>query len=163
MQEFFTLGEKQHLCGMQKIHFPAYDFRYKSKENQRYVFDIIRKKFVVLTPEEWVRQHALWYLISDKHYPASLVNVEKKLVVGQMTKRYDIAVYDNSGRLSLLVECKRPDVPVTQYTFDQAARYNMVLEAPFLWLTNGLTHYYCHVDTVNKKYDFLKEIPEYIR
>ena len=152
---------KYLFCHMQKLHFPDYQFRFKSNENKTLIFDIIRKKFVVLTPEEWVRQHAVHYLISEKKYPTSHINVEKQLTVHGRAKRYDILVYNKDGSVRLIVECKRPSVVIDQETFDQIARYNLVLDASLLMVTNGLEHYYCEMDMEAEKYVFLKTLPAY--
>lgn len=148
---------------MQALNFPAFHFRYKTKENKTFIFDPIRKKFLLLTHEEWVRQHAIRWLIEVKAYPISVLSVEKKIEVGSLSKRYDIAVYLPHGSLFMLVECKAPQVSVSQQTFDQAARYNLTLNAPFFWLTNGLNHYFCTSDKRNQRYIFLKDAPDYPR
>tara|TARA_R110002124_G_scaffold227889_1_gene393219 strand:- start:125507 stop:125953 length:447 start_codon:yes stop_codon:yes gene_type:complete len=146
---------------MQKLNFPDYEFRFKSNENKRLIFDVIRKKFLVLTPEEWVRQHVLQHLISEKNYPTSHINVEKQLKLHNTTKRYDIVVYNNDGSIRLIVECKAPSVRITQDTFDQIARYNLVLNSGYLMVTNGMDHYFCRMDEANEQYIFLKDIPNY--
>ncbi|MAP80725.1 MAG: restriction endonuclease subunit R [Aequorivita sp.] len=146
---------------MQKLNFPQYSFRFKSSENKTLVFDEIRKKFVVLEPEEWVRLHAVQFLLKEKKYPKSLINVEKQLKLNNTVKRYDVVVFKNDGSIFLIVECKAPSIPITQNTFDQIARYNMALQAEFLMVTNGLEHYFCEVDFKNKRYNFLKDIPPY--
>ncbi|ANH61347.1 type I restriction enzyme HsdR N-terminal domain-containing protein [Dokdonia donghaensis] len=146
---------------MQQLSFPAYSFRLKNSENKTFIFDIIRKKFLVLTPEEWVRQHVLKWLLEDKGYPESLINVEKEIRVGNTRKRYDIVVFKPDGSLYIIVECKAPKVQITQATFDQIARYNLELQADLLMVTNGLSHYYCKVDSVAERYDFLRELPDY--
>nr|WP_299342123.1 type I restriction enzyme HsdR N-terminal domain-containing protein [Allomuricauda sp.] len=148
---------------MQPLNFPKYSFRIKSSENRLSVFDIVRKKFVALQPEEWVRQHTLHFLVETKGYPISLVNVEKQLVVNQLKKRYDIVVFDSTGKVEILVECKSPEVSISQGTFDQIARYNFELHAQYLMVTNGFNHYYCKMDFINEKYSFLKEIPDFRR
>ena len=147
---------------MQALDFPAYDFRLKNSENKSYIFDPIRKKFILLTPEEWVRQHVLQYLIKTKGYPASLINVEKEIKIYDTKKRYDIVVFNSDGSIFLIVECKRPKVAITQAVFDQIARYNLKLQASLLMVTNGLHHYYCAMDFEQERYHFLKEIPNYI-
>ena len=147
---------------MQQLAFPSFSFRVKNSENTTRIFDIIRKKFVVLTPEEWVRQHVIHFLIETHHYPKSLLNVEKVIKVNNLTKRYDIVVFKPNGDLFLLVECKAPSVNITQQTFDQIAQYNLELNADFLMVTNGLQHYYCQIDYTAKKYHFIPEIPLYI-
>ncbi len=146
---------------MQQLNFPAFDFRFKSSENKTAVFDRIRKKFVILTPEEWVRQHVVSYLIDHKNYPLSLINVEKALSVNGLLKRYDVVVYASDGSISLLVECKAPEVKITQQVFDQIARYNLSLDAKLLMVTNGLQHYYCTLDYVAESYNFLRDLPCY--
>lgn len=125
------------------------------------VFDNIRRKFIVLTPEEWVRQHVVHYLLAEKHYPKSLINVEKMLKVNGLTKRYDVVVFNPDGSIKILVECKAPDVAISQTVFDQIARYNLVMEAEFLMVTNGLNHYFCRMDFEAEQYIFLKSLPEY--
>ena len=148
---------------LQKLNFPEFNFRFKNSENKISIFDEIRKKFVVLQPEEWVRQHCVHYLIKSKNFPKSLINVEKKLEVNKMTKRYDIVVFKTDGTIQLIVECKAPKVKIDQSAFDQIARYNLELNADYLMITNGLEHYYCQMDFVNKRYDFLQDIPGYER
>ncbi len=125
------------------------------------IFDVIRKKFVVLQPEEWVRQHCLHFLIEEKKYPKSLINVEKELKVNNLRKRYDIVVYRRDGSIKLIVECKSYKVKIDQSTFDQIAQYNLTLNAAFLMVTNGINHYYCLMDHAEKRYQFLKDIPGY--
>ena len=112
---------------MRPLNFPAYDFRFKSNENNVHIFDVIRKKFVVLQPEEWVRQHTVHYLMEGKHYPKSLINIEKQLKINSLKKRYDIVVFNSKGEIEILVECKAPEVKITQEVFDQIARYNLSL------------------------------------
>lgn len=146
---------------MQELNFPKFSFRFKNSENKLAIFDEIRKKFVVLQPEEWVRQHCVHYLIQLKKYPKSLINVEKMLKLNNLTKRYDIVIFNPDGSIELIVECKAPNVAITQDTFDQIARYNLVLKAKYLMVTNGLNHYYCQMDYNNQSYKFLETIPNY--
>ena len=148
---------------MQSLNFPAYDFRFKNSENKVHIFDTIRKKFVVLQPEEWVRQNVVQFLIHEKKYPKSLINVEKQLTVNTLKKRYDIVIFDSLGNITLLVECKSPKITVNQETFDQIAKYNMQLKAEFLMVTNGLQHFYCKMDFNKEKYTFLEQIPDFSR
>jgi len=148
---------------MQALHFPTYRFRIKNTEKGPVIFDVIRKKFVTLQPEEWVRQHVVHFLIETKGYPPSLVNVEKQLTVNGLKKRYDVIVFNSDGSIRVLVECKAPQVNITQRVFDQIAIYNRQLNATFLMVTNGLQHTYCKMDTVAEKYIFLKEIPDFSR
>ena len=146
---------------MQKLNFPNYSFRFKNSENKTYIFDVIRKKFLLLTPEEWVRQHVVNFLIEEMNYPKSLINVEKLVKVNGINKRYDVVVFRNDGSIFLLVECKAPEVNITQQTFDQIAQYNLVLKAENLMVTNGLNHYFCQMDFENEQYIFLKELPSF--
>jgi len=146
---------------MEPLNFPKYTFRFKNKENKIYIFDAIRKKFVVLTPEEWVRQHTVQFLIQEKNYPISLINIEKELIYNDLKKRYDIVIFNSDGSIFLVAECKRSKVKITQQTFDQIARYNMILNAEYLMVTNGLNHYYCTMNYEAQQYHFLREIPDY--
>lgn len=146
---------------MQELNFKEYSFRFKNRENKPLIFDVIRKKFLVLTPEEWVRQHTLQYLIQELNIPQSLINVEKQIRVHDTIKRYDIVVYNSDGSLHIIVECKAPKVKITQSTFDQIARYNFALQSSFLMITNGLEHYFCRMDYEEERYAFLENLPQY--
>ena len=146
---------------MRQLNFSKYQFRFKNSENKVAIFDVIRKKFIVLTPEEWVRQHVVQFLLEEKNYPKSLINVEKVLKVNGLRKRYDVVVYNSDGSIFILVECKAPEIKIAQATFDQIATYNMTLNAKFLMVTNGLNHYFCQMDFENEKYKFLSELPIY--
>ena len=146
---------------MQNLNFHTYHFRFKNSENKVSIFDPIRKKFIILQPEEWVRQHCIQYLIQEKGYPKSLINVEKELTINSLKKRYDIVIYNTDGSIHLIVECKAPKISINQKAFDQIARYNLELNATFLMVTNGLNHYYCNIDFEKESYNFLKEIPSY--
>jgi hypothetical protein len=146
---------------MQKLNLPNYKFRLKSSENKTLIFDNLRKKYMVLTPEEWVRQHFVQFLIEQKKYPASLIALEKQLTLNNRKKRTDILVFNKEGNHDIIVECKAPKIKITQATFDQIARYNLKLKANFLVVTNGLDHFYCKMDFENETYVFLKDIPNY--
>ncbi|MDO6491626.1 MAG: type I restriction enzyme HsdR N-terminal domain-containing protein [Cellulophaga sp.] len=148
---------------MQKLNFTTQNFRFKNSENKVYIFDVIRKKFVVLQPEEWVRQHVVHHLIYQKKYPISLINVEKQLVINNLKKRYDVVVFNTDGSINILVECKAPEINITQTTFDQIARYNMQLDANYLMVTNGLNHFYCQTNITEDNYEFLRDIPDFNR
>ena len=148
---------------MQKLNFPSYSFRFKNNQNKIAVFDELRKKFIILTPEEWVRQHCVKFLQTEKEYPSSLINVEKQLKLAGLTKRYDIVVFEPDGKIKIIVECKAPSVKITQETFDQIARYNLSLNADLLMVTNGMEHFFCRMDYENENYIFLKDLPEYSR
>lgn len=146
---------------MQKLKLPSYDFKLKSNENKVFIFDKLRKKYLVLTPEEWVRQHYVSYLMEIKKYPASLIALEKQLTINNRKKRTDILVFNTLGNPDIIVECKAPGIKITQAAFDQIARYNLKLKANYLIVTNGLEHFYCKMDFENETYIFLKEIPDY--
>ncbi|MGB5609392.1 type I restriction enzyme HsdR N-terminal domain-containing protein [Eudoraea sp.] len=148
---------------MLSLNFPSYNFRFKSSENKQQIFDIIRKKFVSLQPEEWVRQHVIHFLCMDKKYPTSLINVEKTLSLNGLRKRYDVVVFNSDGSIHILVECKSPNVTVSQVVFDQIARYNMKMQAEYLMVTNGLDHFYCNMNYEEEKYSFLRQIPDFSR
>lgn len=158
---FWFNFEKNNYRTLQALNFPKFSFRFKNSENKVSIFDSIRKKFVILQPEEWVRQNCIEYLKEIKKYPKSLINVEKELIVNGLKKRYDIVVYNSDGSVHLIVECKAPNITISQNTFDQIAQYNLVLNANYLMVTNGLNHYYCQIDFINERYNFLKEIPKY--
>lgn len=143
------------------MNLPTYPFKIKSSENKYFIFDIVRKKYMVLTPEEWVRQHIVHFLIEEKNYPISLIAVEKKIIVNKLTKRTDILVFNANGVPNIIVECKAPSVKITQDAFDQIARYNLKLKANYLIVTNGLTHFYAVMDLENERYVFLENIPNY--
>jgi hypothetical protein len=146
---------------MQKLNLPNYKFRLKSSENKTLIFDNLRKKYMVLAPEEWVRQHFVQFLIEEKKYPVSLIALEKQLVINNRKKRTDILIFNKEGNHDIVVECKAPSIKITQDTFDQIARYNLKLKANFLIVTNGLEHFYCKMDFEKETYVFLKEIPDY--
>ena len=146
---------------MQKLNLPTYQFKLKSNENKTLIFDNLRKKYVVLTPEEWVRQHFVEFLIQEKKYPVSLIAIEKQLTINNRKKRTDILVFNSDGNPDIIVECKAPSIKITQDTFDQIARYNLKLNANYLVVTNGLQHYFCQLDIENETYVFLQEIPDY--
>ena len=146
---------------MQKLNLPTYQFKLKNNQNKQLIFDIIRKKYVVLTPEEWVRQNLVQYLIQEKKYPISLIACEKQLLINNRKKRFDILIFDAYGNPSLMIECKAPSIKISQDTFDQIAQYNMVVNAKNLIVSNGLQHYSCEMNHVQKSYVFLKEIPTY--
>src|SRR5690606_37107128 len=146
-------------CCMQELNFPKYSFRIKSSENKLSIFDEVRKKYVLLTPEEWVRQNTVQYLLCEKKYPKTLLNVEKVIKINDLTKRYDIVIYKPDGSIFLLVECKAPHIKITQESFDQIARYNLVLKAEYLMVTNGINHYFCKMDFKNERYNFLNNLP----
>ncbi|KAB1062690.1 type I restriction enzyme HsdR N-terminal domain-containing protein [Salibacter halophilus] len=146
---------------MQKLNFPKYEFSIRSVAKKTQIFDQTRKRYYVLTPEEWVRQHLVEFLVHERNFPRSLLEIEKSLTLNKMHKRADLLVRDKSGNPILLAECKASDVKVTQKTFDQAGRYNMVFRVPYLLITNGVQHFCAQIDFNRNSYKFLREIPSY--
>ena len=144
-----------------KLDFPEYTFRVRQAARGTEIFDVIRKRFVALTPEEWVRQHVVHFLMKERQVPSGRMNVEVALETLGLLRRADIVVFNNLGQPAVIVECKAPTVKITQETFDQIARYNMALKAPYLVVTNGLTHFCCYIDTEKQTYHFLEAIPDY--
>jgi hypothetical protein len=146
---------------LQPLELPPYPFKISDENGQLTLFDEIRKKTIIITPEEWVRQHFVQYLINQKHYPKTLIKLEGGLKLHGMSKRSDIVVYNPAGEKILLVECKAPSIVINQKVFDQIARYNMTHKVTLLAMSNGLQHYYCHIDFINKAYKFIAELPAY--
>lgn len=146
---------------MESLNLPTYSFTIKFQEQRKYIFDTLRKKYVLLTPEEWVRQNFLKYLIDEKKYPASLISVEMEIKLNKLSKRCDAVVFDRSGNPLMIIECKTTSVKIDQTVFEQIARYNMQLQVNYLIVTNGLNHYCCKIDFENQAYEFLGQIPGY--
>ena len=146
---------------MQKLNLPEYNFRIKTEEGKTVIFDAIRKRFVVLTPEEWVRQNFIQYLKTEKKYPETLMAVEKKVMVNQNQRRFDLLIYSRNGQPNLIAEFKAPGVKITQETFDQVVRYNMSLRVEKVVVSNGLQHFACEIDYIKNSYQYLLEIPVY--
>jgi len=143
------------------LELPPYPFKITDHDGQLTLFDVIRKKNIVLTPEEWVRQHFVQYLILQKKYPKSLIKLEGGHKLHGQAKRSDIIVYNTTGEKILLVECKAPSVAIDQHVFDQVARYNMVHKVRLVAVTNGLQHYFCRVNFDDNSYRFVVELPAY--
>lgn len=146
---------------MKALRLPPANFRVKNTEKGRLIFDPIRKKFVHLQPEEWVRQHIINWLIVFKKTPVNLINVEKQLVIAGTLKRYDIVVFKTDGSIKVIVECKAPHVTIDQNVFDQIARYNLAARSTYLMVSNGLEHYFCTMDYDMQRYNFIEDLPEY--
>ena len=145
-----------------QLNLPEFELKTrKTAAGKAEVFDVFRKKYVALTPEEWVRQHFLHYLANQKAYPASLISVEKGLSINKMQKRFDAVVYDKNGIPLVLIEFKSPKVELDQKTFDQVSVYNLKMKVKYLIISNGLKHYCCRMDYKTNTYSFLKEIPYY--
>lgn len=146
---------------MEALNLPAYDFRIREKDGKQTIFDPVRRQYVRLTPEEWVRQHFVQYLIREQGVPAGLVAIEKKFTYQGMPRRADVVVHGRDGAPLLMVECKAPDVAIRQDAFDQVARYNKVVCVRYLVVTNGLEHYCCIIDREARTYRFLDRLPRY--
>ena len=135
-------------------------FRMRKRSNKDEVFDVLRKKFVRLTPEEKVRQQLIHYLIDELEYPKGLIGIEKGLVVNGKPRRMDMVVYDRGGSAFMILECKAPEVEITQEVFDQAAMYNLKLKVPYLVVSNGSVTYCCFIDWEEKEFVFESEFPK---
>jgi hypothetical protein len=144
---------------METLNLPTYSFSVKSEDGRSRIFDTIRRKYVNLTPEEWVRQHFIQYLVQEKGFPPSLIAVEKEFSFNRMRKRTDILAHNRQGEPVLLVECKSPDIPVTRNVFDQIGLYNLTYKVPWLVVTNGMKHYCCRYTEAEGKYVFAGHIP----
>lgn len=144
---------------MQTLNFPTYSFQLRDEGTTRLIYDAFRRKWLVLTPEEWVRQHAAMYLI-ELGYPKGLLALEKSLLLNGMQRRADILVYDRTGAPFLLVECKSTDIKISQQTVDQAARYNLTLKVPYILITNGLNHYCLKLDATGQ-HTYIQGLPEF--
>lgn len=146
---------------MLALNLPPYSFKISNKEGKKYIFDVLRKKYVALTPEEWVRQHFINYLLMHKGYPSGLLANEIQINLNGTKKRCDTVLYNRDLTAKMIVEYKAPDVVITQAVFDQITRYNMVLRVEYLIVTNGINHYCCRIDYATNSYVFLPEIPDY--
>lgn len=143
-----------------QLNLPQYDQRLKQEEGKQYIFCQVRKKFLVLTPEEWVRQNLISFLNKDLGHPVSLMKIEREVKGGQRGKRADLIIYNTSGKPQLLIECKAPTEKLNKKTFFQLGRYNRFVNAALLMISNGMHHYCCHV-TEDNEFKFLEEIPPY--
>ena len=146
---------------MLELNLPPFEKKITQKDDKPFILDIIRRQYVALTPEEWVRQHFVHFLINHKGFPHSLMANEVQLKLNGMSRRCDTVVYDRTLRPRVIVEYKAPTVNITQQVFDQICRYNMVLQVDYLIVSNGLSHYCCKVDYATRSYTFLREVPAY--
>jgi len=146
---------------LKQLNLPEYSFRISGEEGSEMIFDAIRRKYVRLTPEEWVRQNFVRYLIEEGKYPPGLIGIEVLSAFNNLKKRVDVLVHDRAGKPVMIIECKAPDVKIDDEVFDQAVCYNMGFRVPYLVVTNGIDHYACRIDHELKKYDFLNVIPLY--
>ncbi len=141
------------------IQFPKFVFQYKQSGGVQHIFDIVRKKYIQLTPEEWVRQNLIHYLIFEKKYPKGLISVEKEITVNNLKKRYDIVVYAANQKPWMLIECKEPDVAITEKTLSQLLNYHQVLQCPFWVLSNGNQNFCAQLE--KGRVSWLKNLPVY--
>ena len=146
---------------MTRLNLPPFEIKLRGTKAQPQIFDILRKKYIALTPEEWVRQHFVHFLVEHKGYPAALMANEIQLKVGEKTLRADIVLYSRDLKPRMIIEYKAPHIPITQKVFDQISIYNMLLHVDYLVVSNGLQHYICKMDYNDKKYLFLEDIPDY--
>ena len=147
---------------MVELNLPEFDYKVKKREDGSWaIWDRLRERWVALTPEEWVRQHFVEWLITDKGFPAALMGNEVSLTQNGISRRCDTVVGDRTGQPLVIVEYKAPNINITQKVFDQIVRYNMVLKARYLMVSNGLVHYCCQIDYEKNSYRFLEEIPCY--
>ena len=146
---------------MTRLNLPPFEIKLRGTKAQPQIFDILRKKYIALTPEEWVRQHFVHFLVEHKGYPAALMANEIQLKVGEKTLRADSVLYSRDLKPRMIIEYKAPHIPITQKVFDQISIYNMLLHVDYLVLSNGLQHYICKMDYNDKKYLFLEDIPDY--
>ena len=146
---------------MYRLNLPPYEIKIKENGDKRTIFDILRQKYVALTPEEWVRQHFIHYLIAHKHYPKALFANEVELRIGEKRLRCDSVLYNKELRPRMIIEYKAPTVSLTQRVFDQISVYNLQLHVDYLIVSNGLQHYCCQMDYAHHSYTFLRDIPDY--
>lgn len=146
---------------MTRLNLPPFEIKLRGTKARPQISDILRKKYIALTPEEWVRQHFVHFLVEHKGYPAALMANEIQLKVGEKTLRADSVLYSRDLKPRMIIEYKAPHIPITQKVFDQISIYNMLLHVDYLVVSNGLQHYICKMDYNDKKYLFLEDIPDY--
>lgn len=146
---------------MKQLNLPEYTFRIGGNEGSETIFDQIRRKFVRLTPEEWVRQNFIRYLVTEGKYPPGLMGVEVMFMMNKLKRRVDILVHDRLGKPVMIIECKEPEVKIDDKVFDQIVTYNIGLKVPYIVVTNGLVHYACKVRKDQPGYEFINVIPLY--
>jgi len=144
-----------------KLNFPSFEFRIEKVNNKLVIFDVLRKKSVRLTPEEWVRQHLIRYLIEIRHYPKSMIKVESGLKYNTLLKRSDILIFDNTGNPFMVIECKSPDCKLDDKVIHQVAAYSRSLKVKYIGVSNGLKHFCWEIDQKNRSTLSLDDFPEY--
>ncbi len=156
----FTCPQK-YKTKLKELNLPEYSFRITTQKGKQMIFDPLRRKYVRLTPEEWVRQNFISYLVNEGSYPAGLIGVEVSFVFNKLKRRADLLIHNRSGEPVMIVECKSPDVRLDDEVFDQIATYNLQFKVPYLVVTNGMTHYACRFNPSANKYNDLLSIPFY--
>ena len=146
---------------MFRLNLPTYEIKIAQKGNKQQIFDFLRRKYVALTPEEWVRQHFVHYLVEHKGYPAGLMGNEIELTIGEKRMRCDTVLYNKVAKPQMIIEYKSPKIKLQQKTFDQISAYNLLLKVDYLIVSNGMQHICCRMDYENQKYCFLEDIPDY--
>ena len=146
---------------MFRLNLPPYPIKIQEKGEKRQIFDFLRRKWVALTPEEWVRQHFTHFLVEQKNYPQALLANEVELRIGEKRLRCDTLLYNKELRPRMIIEYKAPTIQIQQKTFDQISVYNLLLKVDYLVVSNGLSHYCCKMDYEHQSYQFLKDIPDY--
>lgn len=146
---------------MNRLNLPPYEIKTRNKDGKLYILDVLRRKFTALTPEEWVRQHFIHYLIEQKGYPIALLGNEVELTIGKKKLRCDSVLYTRDLKPRMIIEYKAPSIQITQKTFNQIFAYNTLLHADYLVVSNGKNHYCCKIDYATHSYSFLTDIPEY--
>jgi hypothetical protein len=154
-------GSQKYKTKLKELNLPAYSFTIKGKEGSEMILDTLRRKYVRLTPEEWVRQNFIQYLIREGNYPPGLIGVEVMFTLNTMKRRVDILIHNRRGEPVMIVECKAPEIKIDDVIFDQIVKYNMTLRVPWIVVTNGINHFACKIDHQQNKYEFLLVIPLY--
>ena len=142
-----------------KLNLPNFDFKYKNENSKEYIFDSIRKRYIIITPEEWVRQNIIRYLTDNLQYPKNLMGVEKQIKVFNTIKRPDIIIFNSKLEPKMIVECKRPQITITSKTLNQTIDYYIELKAEYFLLTNGMKHFCCKIE--NNNCNFINSIPNF--
>lgn len=146
---------------MNRLNLPEYNIKIAERNGKKVIFDILRRKYVALTPEEWVRQHFVHFIIERKGYPQTLIANEVELKIGNKSLRCDSVLYDRNMQPRMIIEYKSPSIELQQKVFNQISTYNLLLKVDYLIVSNGMQHYCCKMDYENQKYVFLEEIPDY--
>ena len=159
--EIKLIQHQKYKTKLKELNLPQYSFRITGKDGNEMILDPLRRKYVKLTPEEWVRQNFVQYLINEGKYPPGLIGIEVVFRFNKLKRRTDILIHNRSGAPVMIVECKAPDIKIDDKVFDQIVCYNMEFKVPYIVVTNGIDHYACKIDHEEKKYEFLLVIPLY--